>query len=186
MLQLKLLYCLSIAMNFPSAYRKVVFNRDPIGRLNCEREPMRLFLASLRSLPFQGPKKSPFSGLTPSNDPCNDGFARIKIISSRANNIMYTNRYWIAFSHWTFEMAPSCNGTFLFSPCSNETFLLALCLIGTFYSCSCCNGTFLFAPCSNETFLLALCLIGTFYSCSWLAVAMEPPYSLPVAMEPSY
>jgi hypothetical protein len=40
-------------------------------------------LASL-ALPFQGPKKSRrFSGLTPSNGSSN-GFARIKIITSRA------------------------------------------------------------------------------------------------------
>jgi hypothetical protein len=44
---------------------------------------------SLRSLVFQGPKKSRFSGPTPSNGPCN-GFARIKIITSGAN---INNRY---------------------------------------------------------------------------------------------
>jgi hypothetical protein len=38
---------------------------------------------SLRSLPFQGSKKSQFSGPTPSNGPCN-GFARCKIITSSA------------------------------------------------------------------------------------------------------
>jgi hypothetical protein len=37
---------------------------------------------SHRSLPFQGPKKSRFSGLTPANGPCNR-FARIKIITYR-------------------------------------------------------------------------------------------------------
>jgi hypothetical protein len=38
---------------------------------------------SLRSLPFQGPKKSGFSGHTPSNGTRN-GFSPIKIITSRA------------------------------------------------------------------------------------------------------
>jgi hypothetical protein len=38
---------------------------------------------SLRSLSFQGTKKSQFSVPTPSNGPCN-GFAHIKIITSRA------------------------------------------------------------------------------------------------------
>ncbi len=47
--------------------------------------PSRLFWArwhSLRSWPFQGPKKSRFSGPTPSNGPRN-GFSSIEITTSR-------------------------------------------------------------------------------------------------------